>query len=56
MSGLQKKKGTMTMFGSSVKRIIIAISAALTMSALTVGAAVSPAQAGTLQTADVTRG
>jgi hypothetical protein len=44
------------MFGSSVKRTIIAISAALTLSALTVGATVSPAQAGALQIAQVAHG
>jgi len=43
------------MFGSSVKRTIIAISAALTMSALTVGVTVGPAQAGTLHTAGIAR-
>jgi hypothetical protein len=37
------------MFGSSLKRTIIAISAALTMSAITVGVTVGPAQAETLQ-------
>jgi hypothetical protein len=50
------KKGTWNMFGSSVKRTIIALSAALTMSALTVGATVSPAQAGTLQASGIARG
>jgi len=44
------------MFGSSVKRTLVAISAALTVSALTVGATVSPAQAGTPQTAGLTHG
>jgi len=44
------------MFGSSVKRTMFAISAALTLSALTVGAAVGPAQAGTLQAAGAIRG
>ena len=51
-----KEKGTMNMFGSSVKRTLIAISAALTMSALTVGATIGPAQAGTLQAAEAARG
>jgi len=46
----------MNMFGSSVKRTLIAISAALTMSALTVGATLGPAQAGTLHVAEVTHG
>ena len=36
------------MFGSSLKRTIIAISATLTLSALTVGPTVVPAQASTL--------
>jgi len=44
------------MFGSSAKRTLIAISAALTMSALTVGATVSPVQASTIHAADVTHG
>lgn len=43
------EKGTENMSASSVKRTIIALSAALTMSVLTVGATVSPVQAGTLQ-------
>jgi len=43
------RKGTMNMPAYSVKRTIIAISAALTVSALTIGATVGPAQAGTLQ-------
>ena len=42
------------MFGSSVKRTIIAISAAVTLSALTVGATVTPAQAGARPVAEVT--
>jgi hypothetical protein len=46
----------MIMLGSSVKRTIIAISAALTMSALTVGATVGPAQAGTLHVAGYSHG
>jgi hypothetical protein len=50
------KKRDHEMFGSSVKRTIIAISAALTLSALTVGATVSPAQAGALQIAQVAHG
>lgn len=50
------KKGTVNMFGSSVNRTIIAISAALTMSALTLGATLSPAQASTLQTVTVAHG
>jgi hypothetical protein len=37
------------MSASSVKRTTIAISAALTMSVLTVGVTVSPVQAGTVQ-------
>lgn len=44
------------MSGSSLKRTVIAISAALTMSAVTVGATVSPAQAGVLQISGVARG
>lgn len=44
------------MFGSSVKRTIIAISAALTVSAVTIGATVSPAQAGTIQASGIARG
>lgn len=43
------------MSGSSIKRAIIALSAALTMSAVTVGATVSPAQAGNIQVAEVAR-
>lgn len=46
----------MNMFGSSLKRTIIAISAALTVSALTVGVTVSPAQAGTRPFAELTHG
>lgn len=46
----------MNMSGSSLKRTIIALSAALTMSAVTVGATVSPAQAGSIQVAGVARG
>lgn len=34
------------MFGSSLKRTVIAISAALAMSSVTVGAAIGPVQAG----------
>lgn len=41
---------------SSVKRSIIAISAALTVSAVAVGATVSPAQAGMIQVVGVARG
>jgi hypothetical protein len=44
------------MLNSSVKRTIIAISAALTMSALTLGAALGPAQASTLQTVSIVHG
>ena len=44
------------MSGLSIKRAIIAISAALTLSALTVGATVSPAQAGTVQFSEGARG
>ena len=40
------KKGRMKMFGSSLKRTVIAISAALAMSSVTVGAAIGPVQAG----------
>jgi hypothetical protein len=52
----QEARVTMNMSGSSVKRTIIAISAALTMSAVTVGAAVSPSQAGIIQIPGVARG
>ncbi|HVU30733.1 MAG TPA: hypothetical protein VHE36_10065 [Sphingomicrobium sp.] len=41
------EKGTINM--SSIKSTIIAISAALAMSAVTVGATVGPAQASTIQ-------
>jgi len=44
------------MAGSSVKRTIIAISAAIMMSAVTVGATVGPAQAGIIQISGVARG
>ena len=44
------------MSGSSVKRTIIAISAALMVSAATIGATISPAQAGTVQFAGAARG
>jgi hypothetical protein len=44
------------MSGSSFKRTIIALSVALTMSAATVGATVSPAQAGSIQLSGVARG
>jgi hypothetical protein len=45
----------MNMSGS-VKRTLIAISAALTVSAVTVGATISPALAGTIQASEVARG
>jgi C4-dicarboxylate transporter len=44
------------MSASSLKRTIIAISAALTLSAATIGATISPAQAGTIEVAGVARG
>ena len=44
------------MFASSTKRTIIAISAALTLSAATIGATISPAQAGTIHIASAARG
>lgn len=44
------------MFASSVKRNVVAIFAALTLSAVTVGATVSPAQAGTIQVSDAAHG
>ena len=44
------------MSASSAKRTAIAISAALTLSAATLGATLSPAQAGTIQFASVARG
>jgi len=44
------------MLGSSAKRTIVAIAAAITMSAVTVGATVSPAQAGALHASGVARG
>jgi hypothetical protein len=44
------------MSGSSIKRTIVAICAALTMSALTVGATVSPAQADTLVVSSAAHG
>ena len=50
------KKGNRHMFVSSIKRTIIAISAALTMSAVAVGATISPAQAGMIQASEVARG
>jgi hypothetical protein len=46
----------MNMSVSSAKRTIIAISAAITLSAVMVGATVSPAQAGMIQVAGVARG
>ena len=49
-------KGIKKMSGSSLKRTIIAISAALAVSAATIGAAVSPAQAGTIHVTGVARG
>jgi hypothetical protein len=51
-----RKKGNRHMFGSSIKRTIIAISAALTVSAVAVGATISPAQAGMIQASEVARG
>ena len=53
---MRTAKGRMNMSGSSLQRALIAISAALTVSAVTVGATVSPAQAGTVQVAGVARG
>jgi hypothetical protein len=44
------------MSGSSVKRTLVAISAALTLSVVTIGATVSPAQAGAIQLSSVARG
>jgi hypothetical protein len=44
------------MSGFSLKHSLIAISAALTLSVVTVGAAVSPAQAGAIQVLGVARG
>jgi hypothetical protein len=44
------------MSASSLKRTIIAISAALAVSTATIGATISPAQAGTIQFASVARG
>ena len=51
-----RQKGVMKMSGLSIKRTIIAISAALTVSALTVGATVSPAQAGTVELSEGAHG
>jgi hypothetical protein len=50
------KQGSMKMSGSSLKRTIIAASAALTMTVVTVGATLSPAQADTIQLSAVARG
>jgi len=44
------------MSGFSVKRTIVAISAALTLSAVTVGATIAPAHAGTAQLSGAARG
>ena len=44
------------MSGLSVKRTIIAICAALTVSAVSIGATVSPAQAGMIRVSGVARG
>jgi hypothetical protein len=44
------------MSASSLKRTIIAISAALAVSATTIGATISPAQAGTIHFAELARG
>jgi C4-dicarboxylate transporter len=44
------------MSGSSVKRTIIAISAALAVSAATVGATISPVQASTIQVSGAAHG
>ena len=41
---------------SSVKRTVVAFSAALTLSAVTIGATVSPAQAGAIQVSGIARG
>jgi hypothetical protein len=44
------------MSGFSVKRTIVAISAALTLSAVTVGATIAPAYAGTVHVSGAARG
>jgi flagellar biosynthesis protein FliQ len=44
------------MSGSSIQRTMIAIVAALTVSALAVGVTVSPAQAGTIQVSQALHG
>jgi hypothetical protein len=54
-SGAQLQRGNQ-MLGSSVKRTIVAISAALTLSAVTIGATISPAQAGTIHVPGAARG
>jgi len=54
--GGELPKGTMNMSGLSVKRTIIAICAALTVSAVSIGATVSPAQAGMIRVSGVARG
>jgi hypothetical protein len=41
---------------SSLKRTIIAVSAALMLSAVTVGATIGPAQAGRIQVSEAARG
>ena len=46
-------KGKKTM--SNIKRTVVAITAALTATTLTVGLTVGPAQAGTVQVADLNR-
>jgi flagellar biosynthesis protein FliQ len=51
-----RQKGIENMSGSSIQRTMIAIVAALTVSALAVGVTVSPAQAGTIQISRVAHG
>jgi hypothetical protein len=51
-----RQKGIRNMPGTSIKRTIIAISAALAASTMTIGATVSPAQAGTIQLSGAAHG
>jgi hypothetical protein len=50
------KKGKLTMFGASLSRNLFAVLASLALSAVAVGAAVSPAQAVVIQVAGVAHG